>query len=420
MEKTKEFIQTYLQPIIDLEHDVMVPNILWRESEFIHWEKIMRESGIKNILEIGFGAGFSTVFMLISNPEVKITCVDECFHRYSYACYEKIKEIFGENRIQFYLGNSNTILPILKETYDLIHYDGCDGLEITEKDIIYTFPLIKENTYFIFSKYHLSELWKKYSREFQLKKIDGIESPFFLKRNLNTFSKNLDKIPKKIHRIWQTEISEKMQKYSDRLQLENADFEYKVYNTESAREFIRQHFDGIVLHAFDSLVPFSFKSDLFRYCVMYIHGGIYLDMKYESVNEFRFSDIIDKEMYVLDIDGNSIYNALLICKPHSKVMFKCIFQIVKYVREKDYTDCDLSITGPGMIKHMVPSEMKSESHLKHECINYNKYILRNGIPILKNYHRYYEDTPKCGQKNYSDYWQNREIYLDIDLSSYQT
>lgn len=417
MEKTREFIQTYLQPIIDLENERMVPNILCRESEFIHWSKIMSEPDIKNILEIGFGAGFSAVFMLLSNPEIKITCIDECFHRYSYACYEKLREIFGENRIQFYLGNSNKILPTLKETYDLIHYDGCDALEITEKDIMYTFPLIKENSYFIFSKYHLSELWRKYGVELQLEKIDGIDSPFFLKRNLNIFS---DKIPKKIHRIWQTQICEKMQKYSDRLQQENPDYEYTIYNSESAREFIREHFDVEVLHAFDSLVPFSFKADLFRYCVMYIHGGIYLDMKFESVNGFRFSDIIDKEMYVLDIDGNSIYNAFLICKPHSKVMFKCIFQVVKHVREKDYTDCDLSITGPGMIRYMVPNEMKLESNLKHECMNYNKYILKNGIPILKNYHRYYDDTPKGGQKNYLDYWKNREIYLDIDFSSYHT
>ena len=149
-----------MQPIIDLEKEGTVPNLLWKESEFIHWEKMMKESDIKNILEIGFGAGFSTVFMLLSNPDVKITCVDECFHRYTYACYEKIKEFFGDNRIQFYLGNSNLILPKLRETYDLIHYDGCDSQEVVEKDIIYSFPLQKENTYFIFKTVCLSSYLK--------------------------------------------------------------------------------------------------------------------------------------------------------------------------------------------------------------------------------------------------------------------
>ena len=91
-------------------------------------------------------------------------------------------------------------------------------------------------------------------------------------------------------------------------------------------------------------------------------------------------------------------------------MFKCIFQVLKHVRERDYTDCDLSITGPGMIKRFVPPEMKQSTNLRHSCINYNKYVLRNGIPILKNYHRYYEDTPRCGQKSYLEYWRSREVY----------
>ena len=240
--------------------------------------------------------------------------------------------------------------------------------------------------------------------------MEGIDSTFFRKKSMSGLS-ILDEIPRKIHRIWlQPEMCAKMQKYSDRLRDENPEFEYILYNMKSAREFIREYFDTDVLHAFDSLVPFAFKSDLLRYCIMFIHGGIYLDMKYEAVNGFRFIEVLDREQYALDIDENSIYNAFLICKPGSTIMFKCIFQIIKHVREKEYTDNDLSVTGPGMMKHLVPKEIKCQSNMRHECINYNKYILRNGIPILKSYHRYYQDTPSSGQKSYLDYWRNREIY----------
>jgi len=445
MEKTREFIQNYLQPIIDLENEGTETSIIFKEDMIPYLEVIMREKECElsiNVLEIGFGGGFAAVFLLFSNPNVRITCIDEGYHRYSYACFEKIREHFGNDRIRFYLGNSNTILPILhlfpfktptewaelsekrctgfassmqngvKEKYDIIHYDGSGTTEVVEKDFILSYPLLNENTIAIFSNKDLRELWEKYSKRYHLENIPEIDSIYFRKRSIQ--------IPRKIHRIWQTDICANMQEYSNRLKNENSDFEYFIYNADSAREFIKEHFDTVVLHAFDSIVPFSFKADLFRYCVMYIHGGIYLDMKFESVNGFRFAELIEKEQYVLDVDGFSVYNALLICKPRSKVMFKCIFQIVKHVKDKDYTDCDLSITGPGMIKHMVTKEMKAESRLKHECINYNKYILRDGIPILKNYHRYYEDTPKCGQKNYLEYWRNREIYLDIDLSSYNT
>ena len=426
MEETREFIKIHLQPIIDLDNDGIDVCILDNETNLPYWSQLLHANHEMNILEIGFGAGFFSVFALLSNPNIKITCIDEGYHRYSYACYEKIRDIFGKDRIRFYLGNSNNILPILREKYDLIYYDGSGDKEIVEKDLVFSFPLLHENTIAIlaFHKHYLAELWKKYCMIFQLHKIDGIESGFFRQRNVvnvnATINTNIFDIPKKIHRIWKMELSERMQMFSDRLRQENPDFEYILYNIESAREFIREHFDTVVLHAFDSLVPFSFKVNLFCYCVLYICGGIYLDMKFESVNGFRFAEIINKEQYVLDIDRNSIYNELLICKPRSKVMFKCIFQIVKHVREKDYTADDLSVTGPGMMRHIVTKEIKVESHLTHECINYNKYILRDEIPILKSYHQYNEDMSKCRQKSDLEYWRNREIYLDIDLSSYNT
>jgi mannosyltransferase OCH1-like enzyme len=259
------------------------------------------------------------------------------------------------------------------------------------------------------------DLWDKYISLFQLHKINSTFSTHFRKRinNINLDLNNEKEcIPKKIFRIWQTEMCEKMQYYSDILKNENPDFEYTIFNTEMAREFLKEHFDPEILYTFDSLVPFSYKADLFRYCVLYIHGGIYLDMKFQSVNRFRFSQVIYKEQYTLDIDETSVYNAFLICKPRSKMMFKCIFQVVKNAKERNYTENDLTVTGPGMIKYLITKELKQESKLRHQCMNYNKYILRDGVPILKNYHRYYEDTPKCGQKNYLEYWRNREVFVD--------
>ena len=120
IKKTKDFIQTYLDPIIYKENDNLDPNIFSNESMFCHWEKIGKKSNIKNILEIGFGAGFSAVFMLYLLPDVKVTSVDLGFHRYTYGCFEKIKEHFGENRIELFIGESNRVIPILKGNYDFL------------------------------------------------------------------------------------------------------------------------------------------------------------------------------------------------------------------------------------------------------------------------------------------------------------
>jgi len=54
--------------------------------------------------------------------------------------------------------------------------------------------------------------------------------------------------------------------------------EYKFWDDESVAQFIGIHFAPAVMSVFRSLVSMSFKADLFRYCVLYILGGVYADM----------------------------------------------------------------------------------------------------------------------------------------------
>ena len=55
---------------------------------------------------------------------------------------------------------------------------------------------------------------------------------------------------------------------------------YYLYNDADCRAFIRSAFPPDVLYAYDLLIPTAFKADLWRYCVLYKFGGVYLDVKY--------------------------------------------------------------------------------------------------------------------------------------------
>jgi mannosyltransferase OCH1-like enzyme len=55
-------------------------------------------------------------------------------------------------------------------------------------------------------------------------------------------------------------------------------WEYKFYTDDEARNFLSTHFPPEVRQAYDALRPGAFKADLFRYCVLLIHGGVYADM----------------------------------------------------------------------------------------------------------------------------------------------
>jgi len=127
--------------------------------------KIASQSHIKQVLEIGFNSGFSALLMLLSNPNLSITCVDKGYHRYVVPCFNKLKETFGD-RIVLKLGDSNVVLPTITEKYDLIHIDGCHYINVAEKDIQNSLKLSHQiGTQILMDDTDygpLKELWWKY------------------------------------------------------------------------------------------------------------------------------------------------------------------------------------------------------------------------------------------------------------------
>lgn len=130
-----------------------------------------KQSYVSDVLEIGFNSGFSTLLILLSNPNIKLICVDINYHKYTLLCYNVIKSCFPD-RINLLIGDSTIIVPTIKEKFDLIHIDGCHEEVIAEKDILNTIPLAKINTIFIMDDTdipHINKLWNHYTNlhEFQ-------------------------------------------------------------------------------------------------------------------------------------------------------------------------------------------------------------------------------------------------------------
>ncbi len=70
---------------------------------------------------------------------------------------------------------------------------------------------------------------------------------------------------------------------------ENEGFRFELHNLEQAEAYIAQHYQPAVLSAFRTLLPFAFKTDLFRYLVLYNEGGWYVDLKLGLAEEMRLS-----------------------------------------------------------------------------------------------------------------------------------
>ena len=242
-------------------------------------------------------------------------------------------------------------------------------------------------------------------------------------------------IPKQVFMCWSTSIlPPKMQEVIDQNKLLNPEFTFHIYDDILCREFIQKHFEKEVVYAFDKLIPGAYKADLWRLCVLFIEGGIYLDIKFKCINGFTFSEVIDKEYFTLDIPCLSwtnkmhgIYNGFMVCKSKNPFLWKCICKIVDNVEQEEYGKSCLFPTGPGLLGDIYFDGIIDETEFIHklsldfDCVfskNIKNIIFRN-TAILEIYSEYRTDQKQESKLYYSVLWNKHRIYdTSIQLSSY--
>lgn len=181
--KTKAYIDTNLLPIIHNCEELLEGNIFMIHHTTNYTDVFLNKSknisnlvlnkNIKKVMEIGFNSGFSTLLMLISNPNICISCFDLGEHKYAIPCYEKLKETFGD-RINITFGDSTKTLQNVNNNYDLIHIDGGHATEVADSDIINSYRLSKQGTIIIMDDYdfhNLHNIWDSYIIKYNLKKL---------------------------------------------------------------------------------------------------------------------------------------------------------------------------------------------------------------------------------------------------------
>jgi len=222
-------------------------------------------------------------------------------------------------------------------------------------------------------------------------------------------------IPLKIFQTWNSKnLPEKMNENMINLKKNNPEFEYFLYDDNDCRLFIKENFSKEILDTFNTLRPGAYKADLWRLCVLYINGGIYLDIKYKCINQFKFIYLTNKEYFVKDRynvkDTNlpTIYNALIICLPNNNLLLEGINQIIKNTKNKFYGYNPLCPTGPVML-----GKIASKYNLELDLRFSGNAILYNELPVVTSYDEYRAEQEKCQtNKHYSILWKEKNIYVD--------
>jgi mannosyltransferase OCH1-like enzyme len=231
-------------------------------------------------------------------------------------------------------------------------------------------------------------------------------------------------IPLNLYTYWHDEIlPDFLRSNYDLLVKQHPRFNNELYNEKTAEEFIEDNFNSDVLYAFKKLMPCAYKSDLFRLCILYKTGGIYIDIKYKCLNGFNFMALTEKEYFVkdrqeLNVDNPLIYNGLIVSKPGNEILINSINLIVNNVKRNYYGKHPLDPTGPGLLGKFFSTEDVSNMVLNFDCINLDEspekcYICLNNRNIILTYcdDNYRNEQIKYQKRpRYDILWCQNQIY----------
>lgn len=228
-------------------------------------------------------------------------------------------------------------------------------------------------------------------------------------------------VPLNIFQTWMTsELPPKMAENIEFVKKQNPEFKYYFYDDSQCRRFIADNYDNNVLDAYDRLVPGAYKADLWRYCILYKLGGIYMDIKMRPANNFKLIDLTTHEHYVKDRDSPiffekghlGIYNAFMVNYPRNPLLLDCINTIVNNVNSRHYGYNSLSPTGPGLLGQLY---MKNKE--KYNLSHLDMYNNTDGVTVvyknrvaLEHYPEYRFEQKRFQTKHYHELYRDKQIY----------
>jgi mannosyltransferase OCH1-like enzyme len=195
---------------------------------------------------------------------------------------------------------------------------------------------------------------------------------------------------------------------------------FRFYDDNDCKNIIKNHFNERIYNAYLNINDNygAMKADFFRYCILYLFGGIYIDIKSSFLYPI-FKIIQKNDTCILDYPRNNYEswrcNAptfeqwVLMFAPNHPYLESMILQMVNYIETKYQPQINgrtelntkekiLHVTGPDAFTIAIKNTGSNNTDFKvlHRNIDYNKYFkINSGIS--------YRDMYKInGRKHYSD------------------
>jgi hypothetical protein len=204
--------------------------------------------------------------------------------------------------------------------------------------------------------------------------------------------------------------------------------DHTIYTNETLRQFIVDNYDSAVVWAYDSLVPYSYKADLGRFCLLNILGGWYLDIAVTMFNPVELGDRIDflafRDIQRFSFTSWACATTVLYSKPDNIALQTAIEMIVDNCREQYYGVTPLCPTGPTLLGAALAANGGNANHVfgdyleltpTHQQKN-RAFVLPDGTIMAWSKPSGGGDLTQLGAKgtnNYNELWAAKQVYAAV-------
>lgn len=208
--------------------------------------------------------------------------------------------------------------------------------------------------------------------------------------------------------------------------------DHKILTGDITRNFIESNYSADILLAYDSVLPYAYKADIARLCILYKFGGWYFDSTLTLKDDLPVIDsnidaIVFKDAPNPYCGPFNIANGLIYCVQESKFIKHALDVVVNRVNSRYYGNSSLDPTGPGAFGYALATHGTDETIIAgwyhaltpHHQQKNNAFILPDGRILA--YGKATAGTSKglglsaygtIGTNSYEEMYRERKIYVE--------
>lgn len=196
----------------------------------------------------------------------------------------------------------------------------------------------------------------------------------------------------------------------------NGDFQIMKWNSTKSLEILEKYFPEYV-SVYRNTKDYRYKCDLVRLVVLYVYGGLYMDIDAECLTSIKSMDINEDSILSVVFNDNEkeIFNSLIYVKEKNNNFIKiCIDEYTRTLQSKNIGACPI-------MKSVFDNEFKDKDYKKEGIIiHYEKPTKKleecnSKEEFWNSFYIFNSSGEKIFKSRYDGYYVDRRKIPDVDF-----